>query len=154
MSILDARKGYLKEAKVVMKRMNYDWTHPDKAFIENEYEKCIKRKMSAGASREEIEAARKKYIQEQEQEGAEKREKIASEKKEVKVISYASKIGYLILVNCGLVCCLLVCCCMVVRQQKMRKIELSAKDDKELIIGDKSIIDDESNDAGKKSHVG
>ena len=53
-----AEKDYLVAAKIVMKRMNFDWTHPDKAFIENEYRKCIKAKEAAGASREEISAAR------------------------------------------------------------------------------------------------
>ena len=58
----EAQKEWLAFAIPLMEREGFPIEDPEKALIEREYEACIKEKLEKGATLEELELARKAYM--------------------------------------------------------------------------------------------
>lgn len=63
MSREEARKKFIVYVKPIMERNGFPYENPEKPLIDKKYQDCIKEKLKAGQSLEEIEEARKAFIE-------------------------------------------------------------------------------------------
>lgn len=107
MSKEEAQRRWLEAVKPIMIRENYDWTHPDKARIDKEYEKCVAEQLAEGKTIEDIKRAREEYLAAEEAR-ADEEMRLEEDKAPVKLPprKYILDIMLWLFANCYLVCCL------------------------------------------------